>query len=316
MPSDSAPTYSSPVRYQGWRIALLSVAPDVVVSFGQLLQDRGHEVVAVVMPPGPEGPVAQNALKWSVIHRVIQEAPRTADILIASKRSRLAPLLKAVQPDLLLTFFFPWRVPAEALAVPTQGAINVHPSLLPRYRGPNPLGWTLRNGDPEVGLTFHRMEPQFDTGPILAQGSQPISDEESVDAIATKVMDMSLELLPQALSRVAWGDVGEPQSEAEASQAGHFEDAYREINWSEPARAVHRRVRACRMSSWRDGVPCVAMGTLEGHRLQVITTSLLQEAAPERRAEPGSVLERQGASILVQCGDGPLWITQSEPWSG
>jgi methionyl-tRNA formyltransferase len=316
MASDPPSAYSSPVRYQGWRIALLTVAPEVVISFSELLHDRGHEVVAVVMPPGPEGPPSQTALKWSVMHRVIQEAPPSSDVLIASKRSRLAPLLQAVQPDLLLTFFFPWRVPPEALAVPSRGAINVHPSLLPRYRGPNPLGWTLRNGEPKVGLTFHRMDPQFDTGPILAQDSRPITDEESVDDIADKVMGMSRELLPQVLSRVAWGDTGELQSAEEATQAGHFEDEYREIDWSEPARAVHRRVRACRVSSWRNGIPYVAITTLEGQRLQVVTTSLTDGAPQERPATPGSVLKRDGASLLVQCGDAPLWVTQSEPWRG
>ena len=151
-------------------------------------------------------------------------------MLIARRRNRLAPLLQAVKPDFLLSFFFPWRVPPEALAVPPLGAVNLHPSLLPRYRGPNPLGWTLRNDEPGIGLTLHRMDTQFDTGPLLAQGRRALSDADTVESLFEKQMSLAWELIPEMLTRVARGDPGDVQPEAQATQAGHFEPGYRELN--------------------------------------------------------------------------------------
>lgn len=308
---------SSPVRYDGWRVALLTVAPNVVASVGELLRAKGHALAALVLPAGPDGPRPQTPHAWSVMHRLLQEAPAGCDVLVAGRRDRLAPLLESVRPDLLLTFFYPWRVPPEALAVPSRGAVNAHPSLLPRLRGPNPLGWTLRNDEPEVGLTLHRMEAQFDAGPILAQATHPITDDDTIEDIVQKVMTLFARLLPEALSRVAWEEAGEPQAEEQASQAGHFEETYREIDWRESARTIHLRVRACRMGSWRNGLPFTALATLEGQRVQVLTTRLSGAARPGLpSAPPGTVLSRGPEGVLVQCGDGPVLVVQTEPWRG
>lgn len=316
-PTPPAPE-SSPVRYDGWRVALLTVSPGVTTATVERLRAKGHELVALVLPAGPTGPKPKTSRAWSIMHQVVQEAPSGCDVLIAGRRQQLAPLLQAVKPDLVLSFFFPWRVPAEALAVPPRGAVNAHPALLPRLRGPNPLAWTLRQDEPEVSLTFHRMEEQFDMGPILVQGTKPITDDDTAEQIAERLLTLYAELLPKMLSRIARDERGEPQHEGQASQAGHFERGYRELDWSEPARAVHVRVRACRMASWKDGLPYTALATLEGQRVQILTTRLPKEPYPEvPSATPGMVLARDpDGSMLVQCGDGPLLVLQSEPWRG
>jgi methionyl-tRNA formyltransferase len=308
-PSDSAPTPST-----GWRVALLTVSPDVVHVFHHVLRERGHELVALVLPEGVDGSRPRSPAGWMSMLQVLQAAPPALDILIAGRRAQLAPLLAAARPDLVLSFFFPWRIPPEALAVAPLGAVNAHPSLLPRYRGPNPLGWTLRNHEPEVGLTLHRMDARFDTGPVLAQGQRTIDDSDSAEDVVRKVMELSMELLPEALSRVQWKDEGEPQSEAGASYAGLFEDAYREVDWSAPAREVHLRVRACAVASWR-GAPIAAFATLEGQRVQVLRTRLT-EGRPGVPAAPGTVLGREGELLLVQCGDAPLWVLRSAAGPG
>ncbi|SEU09090.1 methionyl-tRNA formyltransferase [Stigmatella erecta] len=300
------------IQYDGWRIALLTVSPLVVASMSQLLQARGH-TLAAVMTTGPGGPRPRTELGRSMMHQVLQQIPPGADILLPSRRDRIAPLLKAVQPDLILSFFFPWRIPPEALALPPQGALNAHPGRLPRYRGPNPLGWTLLNGEPELCLTFHRMDAQFDTGPLLAHGGFPIEDGDTAEALMDKVMLLGEKLLPEALGRITWGDQGEPQTEQGAGYAGNFGNAERELDWSQPALAVHRRVRACRMASWKEGHPYAALATLEGQR-RLVQSTLLPQATQGVRAAPGTLLMRDGTALLVQCGDAPLWVIQSEPW--
>ncbi|WPB78752.1 formyltransferase family protein [Archangium violaceum] len=314
MPLSSSSPVSFPVSYHGWRIALLTVSADVVTYFGDLLRARGHELVALVLPAGQGGPRPQDEQGWSVMHQLVRATPPGTDVLIASQRVHLAPLLSAVRPDFVLSFFFPWRIPPEAFSVPPLGTVNVHPSLLPRHRGPNPLGWTLRGHEPEVGLSFHRMEADFDTGPVLAQGRRPLHDEDTVEVILQKVMALAGELLPDVLSRVAWGEPGEPQSPEQGSYAGLFEDAYREIDWTQPARSVHLQVRACRMAPFRGGREGAAFTTLQGQRLRVLSTRLVDPGAPVPGA-PGTVLVRhESGALLVQCGDGPLCVLQSEPW--
>ena len=84
-------------------------------------------------------------------------------------RAQIAPLLRAYEPDLALCAGFPWKIPADAIAVPRHGIVNGHPSLLPRYRGPSPVAWAIRNGETEIGFTFHYMDAELDTGGILGQ---------------------------------------------------------------------------------------------------------------------------------------------------
>ena len=87
------------------------------------------------------------------------------------------------EPDLIISGGFPWRIPADVLALPRLGAINFHDALLPRHRGPNATGWAFRMGDAETGLTIHRLTPEFDTGPVLAQARVPITDDDNLSTL-------------------------------------------------------------------------------------------------------------------------------------
>ena len=113
----------------------------------------------------------------------------------------------------------------------------MHPSLLPRYRGPNPVGWALRNGDDEIGMTLHRMTSGYDEGPILAQASFAIDihDDPHVDGFA-KFAAAAQQVLAVALERVEAGERGDPQDEAQASYAGIFEPEYLEVDVGRTAR--------------------------------------------------------------------------------
>ncbi|HEX8818576.1 MAG TPA: methionyl-tRNA formyltransferase [Archangium sp.] len=305
MSSDTLPDNGPSVRVSGWRIVLLTVSPAVAHGFTHYLRARGHDVVALVAPPGIHGRRPHDAAGWAALTQLLMAAPPSLDVVLASERSHLTPLLTALKPDLLLSFFFPWRIPPEALAVASLGAVNGHPSLLPRYRGPNPLGWAMRNDDPELGMSFHRMAAEFDTGPLLAQGRIPIEDSDTAESLFEKLMEECASLMPQVLERVAWGDVGEPQTPTDASHAPLFEQSYREVDWRQPARAVHVQVRACGIGSW-GGQEGDALALLEGRTVRVQRTRL---AGPgDGRAEPGTVLAREGEELLVQCGDAPLWV--------
>ena len=160
------------------RVALFSRIPELVTRLDGLLQTLGHECVGVVTTEGPRGRYGDVPLS-----NLIDRRPQRVDVLVASGPARFAKLLAALDPDLALCGGFPVRIPADALAVPRLGVVNGHPASLPRYRGPNPIGWALRNGDAELGFSFHRMDADFDTGPILAQGSVPLGGAERAEDV-------------------------------------------------------------------------------------------------------------------------------------
>jgi methionyl-tRNA formyltransferase len=119
-----------------------------------------------------------------------------------------------VDPDLVICMGFPWKVPPDALAVPCLGWLNGHPSLLPLHRGPLPVAWAIRSGDEEVGITFHRMDAELDTGPIFSQRRFPLGDLEGPDTFYGRFAAVIGEALFEALERLAAGDDGTSQGEA------------------------------------------------------------------------------------------------------
>ena len=287
---------------ESWRIVVFTNIPGVVIYslVDEIVRPLGHRVVGVVTSPGPKRRRSPTYLE------VVAAVSPGVDVIVSNHPERWAAMLAPLEPDLLVSAGFPWRIPADVLALPRLGAINMHPALLPRYRGPAAIEWAFRNGDAEVGFTVHRLAPDFDTGPILAQARFPITDDDDIDSLVAKFGPVLPGLLGQALERVARGDPGEPQDEAEATYAGLFEDAWRIIDWSQPARTIHNQVR-----SWiglRD-IPAGALGEIDGERLQITKTRLLPVDTELREvARPGTVVHRNGERVVVQCGDGPIEI--------
>jgi methionyl-tRNA formyltransferase len=273
------------------RIAVFARVPDVVVWLDGQLRELGHECVGVVTTEGPLGRYGDEPLS-----ALIDARPLHLDVLVASGPKRFARLLGALEPDLAISGGFPLRIPEDALAVPRCGVVNGHPALLPRYRGPNPIGWALRNGDSELGFTFHRMDADFDTGRVLAQGATPLAGAERAEDVLGALFGIATSLLPRALERVEAGDPGDLQAEEDASYAGFFEPEYAEIDWKRPAEEVHRQVRAWWLAAARDGIrgPLAELG---GARVLVLRTRL-------DAAEGG---------MRIECADGPIWVLETAP---
>ena len=171
---------------------------------------------------------------------------RASTLLFARDKDDIAPLLRGLEPDLVLCWGFPWKIPQDALDVPRYGSVNQHPAKLPRHRGPIPLSWALREDDPEFFVTWHRMDAELDTGPILAQTIDPRSStrRRRSSRSARACVQAALELLPRVFERLAAGDPGDPQATEGASWAGMLEEDYATIDWSQPAREIHNQVRA------------------------------------------------------------------------
>jgi methionyl-tRNA formyltransferase len=223
----------------------------------------------------------------------VADDPEELDVLFAASKRSLARLLRGCDADLGLCTGFPWLIPADALATPPLGIVNGHTGMLPRYRGPFPIAWAVRNGETEVGLTYHLMDAGFDTGNVLAQSSVPLTDDDTDETLLPKFEEKAPELLATVFERLARGDRGDPQVGGEYQSA--FEDDYLYVDRSQPATVVHRQVRA-----WSFVPPFARRGPIlerRGERVRLARTSLA---------------EADGAELL-ECDGGPIWILESEP---
>ena len=270
------------------RVVVISQVAVAVNGYSTLLRALGHEPVALLC-------TRMGAERYSELEDMLAQTPPELDVVMAASRAHIAPLLRVYEPDLALCAGFPWKIPAEAIAVPWHGIVNGHPSLLPRYRGPVPVAWAIRNGETEIGFTFHYMDAELDTGGILAQVSIPLGDEHSWEELQPKMVPAVTEIFPGALERVLQGDPGDPQREEAASYLSFFEPEYASIDWSRPRAEIDRQVRA-----WRFHPPVQgdhgALADIDGEIVRVLRVSL----------EPA-------VGRAMECGDGTLWIVESEP---
>lgn len=275
------------------RVALISILPsDCVNAARRTVAECGHDlVVHVTTRYHPPGKIDADTYLEQVAHDDM-ELP----IVLVGQGRQIAPLLSGLDLDLVLVCGFPLRLPPETLALPRLGCVNVHPSLLPRYRGFDPIGWQLLEGETHMGMTFHRMEPTFDSGPVLLQWQVPIALTDNRQSLRRRVGPLFLERLPELLDLVASGAPGTPQDSSLATPAPMFSPRELTLDWQRPAAALVNQVRAV-----GDGG---AAATLEGHSWRIVRA----EWAGETAAPPGTVLEAGEDWRLVATGDGALRV--------
>jgi methionyl-tRNA formyltransferase len=279
----------------GQRIGIISNVLPVVEPLVDTLRELGHEPVTWLMgrrPRDRELPLPP----WGDI--TDRNSPEGVNLVFARSKEDVAPLFRGLDLDVVLCWGFNWKLPREALDVPRLGSVNNHPALLPRHRGPYPFAWTFREDDKEFGSTWHRMDAEFDTGPILAQSSVPLEDTDCwVEDFGPKILQNSFAMLPRVFERLEACDPGDPQPTEGVSWAGPFEQDYATVDWSQSAREIHNQVRA-----WRHlfgaGEIEGPFAELDGERLKLLRTSL---------TDPGDGARR------VECGDGQIWVVEFEP---
>ncbi len=211
---------------KGWRIAIISMVLPVAEPLIAHLRELGHEPVAWLIARRKEGD-ERPLPPWGEITDSM--APKGVSLLFARDKEAVAPLLRGLEPDLVLCWGFGWKLPQEALDVPRLGSVNHHPALLPRHRGPIPLSWALRENDGTFGMTWHRMDAELDTGAILAQKTVPIEDDwTTIEEMGPTLLQAAFELLPQVFERLAAGDPGDPQPTEGVSWAGHLRRGLRD----------------------------------------------------------------------------------------
>ena len=272
-----------------WRVVVVTRIPPVAIGFVETIRAAGHKPVALLSIRTENRYGDEFTLEG-----LLNSVPPELEVLLPAGRSSIAPLLASVQPDLVVCMGFPWKIPADALAVPTHGWLNGHPSELPRHRGPIPVAWAIRNGDREVGLTFHRMDVDLDTGSIMAQSTMEIGEYTEPNEFYPRMGPLMMQLLGESLGKLAAGEEGRAQEGGEYESFFTDDDAW--LDFSRPASELHQLVWGWRYAISR-GELRGALAEIDGESVRVLASSL-HEVDGARR---------------VECGDGPLWLVETEP---
>jgi methionyl-tRNA formyltransferase len=202
--------------------------------------------------------------------------------------------LAALEPDVLVSAAYARIVPEDVLAIPSIGAINVHPSLLPDYRGVNAVWWAIYEAQPHVGVTVHEMTAEVDTGPILGQASIDVTPDTKPGAVWNNLGELARPVLEQTLRRIRdSGSIeGTPQPAGGSYRSQPQKEAARlELDWAQPGQELVRRHRIF------PGAGNVALGRWRVFAREVETH------APTTR-QPGTILRRRPRAIDVATGEG------------
>jgi len=217
--------------------------------------------------------------------------------------------IASVRPDVLLSWFWPQRIPASLLALPRLGAYGVHPSLLPRWRGPDPYFWALHQGDSETGVTLHRLDDAYDTGEVISQRRLQIGADENAWLLAKRLDRLGLASLLDAASQLTDGKplLGTVQDEAYATAAPSPDDELLSIDWHSDAGSIVRLVRAA--------APYPGAATeLADALVEVLAARPFEGSLPAALLPADAVLV--GEQLVVKAGAGAVVVTRVRTEAG
>ena len=281
----------------GWRIIYMGT-PEFACPTLQTLIDRGEEIVAVfTQPDRPKGrgqklqapPVKELAERHGI---PVHQPPKV-------RVPEVIEQIRALKPDLIVVVAFGQILPKALLDIPPQGCVNVHASLLPRYRGAAPLNWCIVNGETETGVTTMLMDVGLDTGPMLLKGSTPIGPDEDIASLHDRMSLLGAELLATTIDGLKQGSITpQIQDDAASCYAPLLKKEDGIIDWTRPAQAIHNQIRG--LATWPG---CSTL--LQGEPLKVHKAALGQGSGAA-----GTVLGCSSEGIEVACGEGSLYIRE------
>ncbi len=280
------------------RIAFLGTPPFAVPSLEALLQS-GEEVVAVLTQPDRPAGRGRHP-QPSAVKRAARQAGLPVHQPERVRDPAVLELLLPLQLDLIVVVAFGQILPQSLLDLPTHGCVNVHASLLPRYRGAAPIPRAILHGETETGITTIRMDAGIDTGPIFLQRACHILPDDTAGTLAMRLASLGAEVLVETLRALKAGALRpQPQDDRRATYAPLLKKEEGWLRWEEPAVALRDRVRA--FDPW-PGAYTSRQGTL----LKIWRAAVVPGAV----GTPGNVLRAGKEGILVATGEGGLLMTE------
>lgn len=260
-----------------------------------------HNVKLVISQPDrPKGrgrkllptPIKEEALKLGL------------EVLQPERIKEIHPLLSQMDFDVMVVVSYGQIIPKEILEIPKVGPLNIHPSLLPKYRGAAPIQRAIMNGEKKTGTTIMWMNERLDAGDIFLQKEVEIDPDEIYGELHDRLSLISAKLLLEALEKIERGEIVRiPQKDEEATYAKPISKEETVIDWSRPATEVHNKVRAL---SPKPGTWC----TISGARYKIYRTAL-----SSGQGTPGEVLEKdiKKGILKIACGEGAVNIMEIQP---
>lgn len=280
------------------RILFMGTPDFAVASLRRLVED-GHTVCGVfTQPDKPKNRGHKLAFSPVKEYALSQNLPVYQPLKM--RDGEAMSIVRELDPELIVVAAYGKILPEDILQFPPYGAINVHSSLLPKYRGAAPINWAILDGERETGVSIMYMAKELDAGDVICQVSTPIGEDEDALSLTGRLAELGASALSDAIRALADGTATRtPQDETQQSYASMLSRDMSPIDWSRSARAISCQVRG--LIPW----PC-ATTELQGQRFKVYKTA----AGAATDKAPGTVLSAGKRGIEVACGDGQsLFIT-------
>ena len=281
--------------------------PDFAVGSLQALCESGkHEIVGVVTQPDrPKG--RGNKMLMTPVKEYALEQGLTVYQPQKVKTPEFVQTLRELQPELIVVAAFGQFLSREILELPPHGCINVHASLLPKYRGAAPIQYAIIKGEQESGVTIMQMDIGMDTGAMLEKVVVPIAENTTMGELHDALREQGAALLLKVIDDIAAGmAVAEPQNDAEATYATLLDRSMEHIDWTKSAQEVHNLIRGF------NPAPSTFTKLPNGKSLKIWGSRLTEKKS---EAAAGTVVEAGKHSFFVACGSGVLEITDVQPES-
>ena len=278
--------------------------PDIAATcLKQLLAD-GFDVAAVyTQPDRPKGRGMK--MVYSPVKEVALEHGLPVFQPENFREEESVEQLRTLQPDVIAVVAYGRILPQRVLDIPQKGCVNIHASILPKYRGSAPYQWAVLDGCKETGVTAQHMVLQMDAGDVIDVAKTPIGEDETAGELLDRLAVLGADLLSRTLTRFENGDVqGTPQNETEVSFAPMLEKSMCPIDWNCTAQQVHNKVRG--LHPWP-----VATMELQGKLFKVHATKVV-----EGKGTPGQILGLTKTGLVIACADGAVEIRSLQAEGG
>jgi len=270
--------------------------PEFAVPSLKALVAAGHDVCGVfTQPDRPKN----RGMKLQ--YTPVKEYAITAEIPVFQpekmRDGTALSILKELSPELIVVAAYGKILPVDILDLPPKGCINVHSSLLPKYRGSAPINWAILNGDDETGVSIQYMAEGVDTGDVIASANTQIPIDENAQQLYNRLADMGAELVVRVVSDIEQGTVSAtPQDHTRASHAPMLSKELSPIDWTRSARQVHDQVRG--LYPWPSAVT-----EIDGIRCKILRTAISGDTT---NLEPGAFVQADKKGLRVACGGGSI----------
>ena len=280
--------------------ALFFGTPDIAVPSLDALVELAEVVFVVCQPDKPVGRHQVLTAPPVKVRATALGLPLEQPVKL--RTGEFGAKVKAANADFAVVIAYGRILPSDVLEGPRLGCLNLHASILPKYRGAAPIQWAIAQGETETGITLMKMDAGLDTGPMLETWTLSIGEDETAGELAPRLGELAARAVREGIPRFLRGELEEKkQDDAAATLAPILTKDHGTIDWTKPARSVHAHVRG--MNPWPLG-----QTSLRGKRVLVHRTTLVQGATST--AAPGTVILADKSRVVIACGAGALELTQ------